>query len=63
MSFQNFPIWLNGLIFAAAAAAIWYAGTKMERYTDVISSRTQIGKAFLGLLLLSTATGLPEIAT
>lgn len=63
MSFQSFPIWLNILIFMAAAAAIWYAGTRLERYTDAISQRTQLGKAFLGLLLLSTATGLPEIAT
>lgn len=63
MSFQNFPIWVNLLIFAMAAAAIWYAGTRLERYTDAISRRTHLGKAFLGLLLLSTATGLPEIAT
>jgi cation:H+ antiporter len=63
LSFQNFPIWINLSIFAAAAAAIWYAGTRLERYTDAISQRTQLGKAFLGLLLLSTATGLPEIAT
>jgi Ca2+/Na+ antiporter len=32
-------------------------------YTDAISHRTRLGKAFLGLLLLSTATGLPEITT
>lgn len=63
MSFQNFPLWLNLAIFAVAAGAIWYAGTKLERYTDAISERTQLGKAFLGLLLLATATDLPEIAT
>lgn len=63
MSFQDFPIWINLLIFALAAAAIWYAGGRLERYTDVLSQRTLLGKAFLGLLLLSTATGLPEIAT
>ena len=63
MSFQDFPIWLNILIFIAAAAAIWYAGGRLERYTDMLSQRSRLGKAFLGLLLLSTATGLPEIAT
>lgn len=63
MSFQNFSIWINLLLFTVAAAAIWYAGTKLERYTDAISMRTQLGKAFLGLLLLAIATDLPEIAT
>jgi cation:H+ antiporter len=63
LSFQNFPIWINLLIFLLAAIAIWYAGSRLERYTDAISQRTQLGKAFLGLLLLATVTDLPEIAT
>lgn len=63
MYFQNFPIWLNLTVFAVAAGAIWYAGSRLERYTDAISERTQLGKAFLGLLLLAAVTDLPEIAT
>ena len=63
LSFQSFPIWANLVIFAVAAAIIWFAGTRLERYTDAISIRTGLGKAFLGLLLLATATSLPEIAT
>jgi cation:H+ antiporter len=61
--FQTFSIWINLAIFAAGAAVIWFAGTRLERYTDALSRRTGLGKAFLGFLLLATATSLPEIAT
>ncbi|HEX6383913.1 MAG TPA: hypothetical protein VF177_04510 [Anaerolineae bacterium] len=63
LSFQNYPVWANLAIFAVAAAIIWFAGTRLERYTNAISIRTGLGKAFLGLLLLGTVTSLPEIAT
>ena len=61
--FQSFGLWINALLFAVAAAVIWFAGTRLERYTDAIANRTGMGQAFAGLLLLATATSLPEIAT
>lgn len=63
LDFGANPLWINLLIFGAGAAAIWYAGTKLERSVDEISERTGLGKAFAGLLLLAGATSLPEMAT
>ena len=51
------------IIFALSAAVIWVGGTYLEKYADAISDRTGLGQAFTGLLLLSTATSLPEVAT
>jgi cation:H+ antiporter len=61
--FESYSIWLNLLIFAAAAGLIWYGGTKLERYADAISLKTGVGQAFIGLILLAAATSLPEVAT
>ena len=63
MNFANNPSWLNGLIFALAAAGVWAAGTKLSEFADVIAVRTGLGRAFIGLLLLAGATSLPELAT
>jgi cation:H+ antiporter len=63
LSFESYPLGLNALIFVIAAALIWVAGTTLERYADAISDRTGLGQAFTGVLLLSTATSLPEVAT
>lgn len=54
---------VNGALFAVAAAAIWWAGTRLEQLADVISRRTGLGDAFTGMLLLATVTSLPEVAT
>jgi len=49
-------------IFAAAAAAVWIAGVKLSRTTDVLSGRLGLGEALGGVILLAVATNLPEIA-
>jgi Ca2+/Na+ antiporter len=63
LSFESYSLGINALIFVIAAALIWIAGTTLERYADAISVRTGLGQAFTGVLLLSTATSLPEVAT
>ena len=63
LDFAQHSIWLNALIFVAAAACVWFAGGKLSEYADVIAERTGLGRAFVGLLLLATATSLPELAT
>jgi len=50
------------VIFVAAAAAVWVAGTQLSDMTDVLSSRFGLGQALGGLILLAIATNLPEIA-
>jgi cation:H+ antiporter len=61
-NFDQWPLWLNGLAFAGAAAVVWIAGTRLSRYVDEIASRTGIGHAFAGLVLLGGITSLPEVA-
>lgn len=63
LSFESYSLGVNAVIFTIAAALIWVAGTKLERYADEISERTGLGQAFTGVILLSTATSLPEVAT
>jgi cation:H+ antiporter len=60
---RDLPLWLNLVVFAIAATTIWWSGTRLERYADVIARRTGLGQAFTGMLLLAAATSLPEVAT
>jgi cation:H+ antiporter len=59
---ESLPLWLLALIFAAAAAVIWVAGTQLSKQTDVLDARFHLGSALGGLILLAIATNLPEIA-
>jgi cation:H+ antiporter len=60
---QHLPLTANAIIFLAAAVAVWFAGNGIANDADDVSDRTGLGKAFVGLVLLATATSLPEIAT
>lgn len=60
--FANAPIWINIAVFLVSAVAVWIAGTRIARYANVISERTGIGQALIGILLLGGVTSLPELA-
>jgi cation:H+ antiporter len=60
---QHLPLTANAIIFLAAAVAVWFAGNGIANDADDVSDRTGLGRAFVGLVLLATATSLPEIAT
>lgn len=65
MSMPNFDqlgLPINLALFALAAVVVWRAGFRISRYADVISARTGLGHAVLGLLLLGGVTSLPELA-
>lgn len=49
--------------FACCVAVIWFAGTRLSRYGDVIAEKTGLGRAWIGVILLATVTSLPELAT
>jgi cation:H+ antiporter len=53
---------INLALFAAAAVAVWFAGVRITRYANVISDKTGMGQALIGLLLLGGVTSLPELA-
>jgi cation:H+ antiporter len=63
MDFSAYPLWINLLVFAVAAALVWGAGTRVTAYVDELGHRHHLSQAFLGLFLLSTISSLPEIAT
>ncbi len=50
------------LIFAAGAAATWVAGTSLAKSTDALDNRFNLGDALGGMILLSIAGTLPEVA-
>jgi len=53
-------LWLQ-LLFCLAI--IGYAGYYLSRYGDIIADKTGISASWIGLVLLSTATSLPELVT
>jgi cation:H+ antiporter len=50
------------LIFLAAASATWLAGISLSKATDALDARLGLGDALGGLVLLSVAGSLPELA-
>jgi cation:H+ antiporter len=50
------------LIFLVAAAATWIAGNGLSKTTDALDARLGIGDELGGLILLSIAGSLPELA-
>lgn len=52
--------WLQ---FAVCALLIGFAGHRLTRYADIISIRTGLPSSWIGLVLLSAATSLPELST
>lgn len=59
---QDYPLWINALIFLGAAVIVWSAGTRLTRYLDGITAQTKLDEAFVGMLLLGGITSLPEVA-
>jgi cation:H+ antiporter len=54
---------LIAALFGAAAALVWWAGTRLPSYVAAIEVRTKMGQAFAGMVLLGGITTLPELAT
>lgn len=57
------PLTLNVLIFAASAAMVWIAGTRLAITAEELADRYNLGKALMGLVFLAIATELPELVT
>ena len=53
-------LWLQ---LAAAAAVILIASNSLAKSADIIAFKTGLGRAFIGVVLLATATSLPELGT
>jgi cation:H+ antiporter len=59
---SGYPLWLNLLLFLAAAALVWVAGTRLAVYVDALAARWELGQAAAGMLLMGVITSMPEIA-
>ncbi len=53
-------VWLK---FLACVAIIFFSGTKLARYGDIIGERTGLGGIWIGLILLAFITTTPELVT
>lgn len=51
------------MIFALCAIAVWIASARLAYLADALADRFKLAKSLVGLLLLSLATSLPEVAT
>ena len=51
------------LFFAVSAVCVWIAGARLAYLADALADRFKLAKSLVGLLLLSLATSLPEVAT
>ena len=47
----------------AVAALIIYSGSNLSRYGDLISEKSGLGRAWVGLILIASITSLPELIT
>lgn len=51
------------LIFSICAAIIFVAGKRVSYYGKLIATKTGIGNAWIGLVLVASVTSLPELVT
>lgn len=49
------------LTFLICACVIIYCGIRLSRYGDVIAEKSGMGKAWFGLIMMSSVTSLPEL--
>ena len=53
-------VWVQ---LAAASVVILVGASLLTKSADVIAIKTGLGRAFIGVILLATATSLPELGT
>ncbi|WP_145351024.1 hypothetical protein [Roseimaritima multifibrata] len=56
MHFSEQSLATNAIVFAIAATAIWFAGTKLSRYVDIYAERTGLRKSWFRKLEASETT-------
>jgi cation:H+ antiporter len=53
-------VWIQFLI---CTVVIVYGGSRLSRYGDVIAEKTGMGRTWIGVVLMASATSLPELFT
>jgi len=60
---MDLDVWWNITGFLVCSVTIYYAGSKLSEYGNLISELTGLGKAWMGLIIMATITSLPELIT
>ncbi len=55
-----FLVWLQLVV---CLAVIVIAGTRLAKYGDLLGEKTQLGRVWIGVVILAAITSLPELAT
>ena len=55
--------WLVWLKFLLCFVIILFGGTRAARYADIIAEKTGLGRIWIGLVLLSLISSMPELVT
>ena len=63
MQYLDGGLALPFFVFVVCAFVVWVAGARLAYLADALSDRFKLAKSVVGLVFLSTATSLPEIAT
>ena len=53
-------LWLG---FLVCTSLIFYSGSKLSKYGDIIAEKTGLGRAWIGVVLMASVTSLPELVT
>jgi len=51
------------LAYILCTGLIIYSGTKLSKYGDIIAEKLQLGRVWIGMVLLATVTSIPELVT
>ena len=63
MEVPHTEIGLTLVLFVLCASVVWVSGARLAYIADDLADRFQLAKSLVGLLILSLATSLPEVAT
>ncbi|WP_415401106.1 sodium:calcium antiporter [Tateyamaria sp. SN3-11] len=63
MQIPDTPFAISVVAFALSAGCVWVAGARLAYLADTLADRFNLAKSLMGLLILSLATSLPEVAT
>jgi cation:H+ antiporter len=53
-------LWLG---FLVCTSLIFYSGSRLSKYGDIIAEKTGLGRAWIGVVLMASVTSLPELVT
>lgn len=58
---MELSLWSCFALFFVCAIIIFFAGQRLSLYGEIIAEKTGMGKAWIGLILMSAVTSLPEL--